>query len=460
MEHTNQKPIQAVRLRRINIALIAVAAVLVLAVVLLAIDTQHNYKSADEATNRYIAAQRSASNLREGSDYLTERVRSFVVGGKAQAITDYFEEIDSLRRENAITQIEQIVHDNEAIEHLHEALRLSNDLAEIELYAMRLSIEAHGESVTDYPPALQAVQLLESDLALSKEEQDRRSDMLLFDDTYQLYKREINENVAACETLLIAEVDSVLQSSILRLRRDLLLQTVTAGLLILSMLAVALCTYYLMIRPIESVVSSIPQGREVAEQGSYELRYLVRAYNSVFTQTKANQDRLTYEATHDHLTGLYNRAVFEEQRNAYGKRSHTMLIFDVDSFKQFNDTYGHEMGDSVLKKVSAALTASFRAEDYVCRIGGDEFAAILLHTNSSMRAMIENKLERIRARLADTSDGLPVITLSIGVAFCDAKHETDDLYKNADAALYDVKERGRNGYAFYDDVKTQEDPVC
>ena len=128
-----------------------------------------------------------------------------------------------------------------------------------------------------------------------------------------------------------------------------------------------------------------------------------------------------------------------------------MFIFDVDHFKEFNDRYGHDMSDRVLQKVAATLTGNFRTEDYVCRFGGDEFTVLMVHATSAMRELVENKIERIRETLRDTADGLPVITLSIGVAFSDRPDPTDDILKDADTALYVTKERGRDGYTFYGD---------
>ena len=127
-----------------------------------------------------------------------------------------------------------------------------------------------------------------------------------------------------------------------------------------------------------------------------------------------------------------------------------MLIADVDLFKNINDEKGHEVGDKVLVKVAEALKRSFRTTDYACRIGGDEFAVVLMGLRGEMRAVLERKLKKIGAELADTSDGLPKVTLSIGVAFGSQLPENTNLYHAADTALYEAKHRGRNRYVFYD----------
>ena len=92
---------------------------------------------------------------------------------------------------------------------------------------------------------------------------------------------------------------------------------------------------------------------------------------------------------------------------------------------------------------------NFRAEDYVCRIGGDEFAVIMLFADSSMKPQIEEKISIINHELRNPPGTLPQVSLSVGVAAGDRKNPTPDMFKDADAALYAVKRAGRNGCAFY-----------
>ena len=96
-----------------------------------------------------------------------------------------------------------------------------------------------------------------------------------------------------------------------------------------------------------------------------------------------------------------------------------------------------------------AMMQNFRSEDYPCRIGGDEFVVVMVHTDSSLKNVVERKIERIRAYMADTSDGLPKNTISVGIAFPDRENPSEDIFADADAALYRAKDAGRNGYRFY-----------
>lgn len=92
---------------------------------------------------------------------------------------------------------------------------------------------------------------------------------------------------------------------------------------------------------------------------------------------------------------------------------------------------------------------SFRSIDYVCRIGGDEFSVIMVDVTSSLKYTIEDKIKYVSEELAKAESEVPAVTLSIGVAFSDRENPGESIFKDADKALYHVKENGRNGCAFY-----------
>ena len=264
-------------------------------------------------------------------------------------------------------------------------------------------------------------------------------------------KLDIRENLALCEQALIGETEAIQRKSTGRLENALTVQTLLIAIVVMLVILIVLYNAHLIIRPVDALVKAIEEDRPAKESGAYELRFVSRAYNEARAQSQENQEALAYKATHDALTGLFNRGAFEKARQTTRGRAQAMFIFDVDDFKGFNDTYGHDMGDRVLQKVARILAGNFRSEDYVCRFGGDEFTVLMVHATSAMRELVENKIENIREALRDTEDGLPRITLSIGVAFSDRPDPTDDILKDADTALYITKERGRDGYTFYGD---------
>ncbi len=146
---------------------------------------------------------------------------------------------------------------------------------------------------------------------------------------------------------------------------------------------------------------------------------------------------------------MLNRGSFDHVLDTRLSNS-ALVIVDVDLFKQVNDTYGHAMGDAVLKKVGGALMRWFRSTDYVCRIGGDEFAVVLTQMTWTIRGVVEDKLNAIRDELGSMADGLPPVTISVGVAFSESVEDADALYRAADEAVYTAKHRGRNQVVFYE----------
>ncbi|MBQ7681267.1 MAG: GGDEF domain-containing protein, partial [Oscillibacter sp.] len=162
-----------------------------------------------------------------------------------------------------------------------------------------------------------------------------------------------------------------------------------------------------------------------------------------------------HEAEHDPLTSLYNRGTFDKMREEYKNLPIALMLIDVDFFKQINDSHGHETGDQVLQKIARLLDKNFRDTDFPCRIGGDEFAVIMTDAVPPMKDLVREKIHRITQALQDTSDGVPAVTLSVGVAFNDRENGTEDIYKDADRALYVVKTHGRNGVEFYGEYYAQ-----
>lgn len=126
-----------------------------------------------------------------------------------------------------------------------------------------------------------------------------------------------------------------------------------------------------------------------------------------------------------------------------------MILIDVDYFKSVNDTYGHETGDRVLQKLARVVSYHFRSEDRVSRIGGDEFVVLLAHSDRLQRDMICDRVKLINEDLSDVSDGLPPVSISVGVAYGNEASTPIELFSHADKALYVTKRQGRNGYTFY-----------
>jgi diguanylate cyclase (GGDEF)-like protein len=184
---------------------------------------------------------------------------------------------------------------------------------------------------------------------------------------------------------------------------------------------------------------------------------LINAHVQLSHQTKAlkeAQKALKEQASHDYLTNLYNRRYFQHisqdliniaKREAVGL---SIIMLDIDKFKIVNDTYGHRSGDLVLKHIASILTEHTRDSDIVARIGGEEFAILLLHTAKKGAAVIAEKLRESVENHPATIDNKTNIsvTISLGVALVEVEHDIniDLALNNADTALYEAKRSGRN----------------
>jgi diguanylate cyclase (GGDEF)-like protein/PAS domain S-box-containing protein len=165
------------------------------------------------------------------------------------------------------------------------------------------------------------------------------------------------------------------------------------------------------------------------------------------------REALRTQSVRDALTGLYNRRYLEEvldrevRRASRAAQSLGVLMIDLDHFKSFNDTYGHDAGDAVLREIGVSLTKGIRAEDFVCRFGGEEFVVILPTADlTASRA----RAERLRAKTKELTilhqgKSMGMITISVGVAaFPEHGTSPKELMAAADAALYEAKRGGRD----------------
>ncbi len=208
-----------------------------------------------------------------------------------------------------------------------------------------------------------------------------------------------------------------------------------------------------------------------------DFEFLVQEYNFVLRQLRRItrlSDRTTLDLNtrklglqdkvyYDAITGIYNRQFLEEKFVATFPEQHrragdclSVLMLDVDFFKQYNDTYGHTTGDEALKTLAEAIKQNVtRSGDFVARYGGEEFVVVLPHTGKEGAIMIaERILDAVRARKIPhlSSRIAPHVTVSIGVASGElsGRSSADDFIKRADDALYVSKREGRNRATYLD----------
>lgn len=178
------------------------------------------------------------------------------------------------------------------------------------------------------------------------------------------------------------------------------------------------------------------------------------------TESRKKEEKLRKQAFSDYLTGLVNRGgiieylnkmikEFDETETPFG-----VVLADIDLFKMINDTYGHAVGDDVLREVSTILRENLRSVDFVGRYGGEEFLIILKDADYSA---IKESLERIRNKIEkfvfEYEKERLNLTMTFGVHLFDGKESISNVIEKADQALYYGKETGRNKVVIYDEVK-------
>jgi len=166
--------------------------------------------------------------------------------------------------------------------------------------------------------------------------------------------------------------------------------------------------------------------------------------------TRLQQDKLNAEhnASYDKLTALLNRAKFEEHLKMKMKSAIRykgdlcIAVLDIDLFKNINDTYGHLIGDKILKLLAKVCSANIRETDIFARWGGEEFVLLMNETNLEKASIVCEKLRKITEEMEHKN--LPKITISIGLTKLKENDTKNSFFKNADDALYKAKQEGRN----------------
>lgn len=446
MQGLNETKNKGISLKTTSVLMVIISEIIAVALLITGTRTFRSFGDMEKSTEDYIALTEAASDLMNASDYLTEAVQRFTVMGGRKYMRNYFTEANVTRRRDRSLDILKIkMPGSQAMEKLEQSMVESVSLMDREYYAMRLMLEALGDP--DIPEEVRNVVLSEADSVLSAEEKTVLAQQMVHDSAYYAQKDRIRDNMTECLTALNNSMRKTQQE--MEGRAYFYLKWMLA-LVLLQTLAIFVMwrvTTRLGMNPLLKAVGRIRKNQEIPVAGAAEFRYLAETYNSVFNAHKKS----IHKASHDELTGAYNRAGYELIRSGLDMKTTAMLLFDADNFKNVNDHSGHETGDKVLRKIAAVLKNNFRSGDYICRIGGDEFVVFMVNISPESLKLIEGKVAKINQDLGDESDGLPPITLSAGVSFNPEGNEPDEMFRQADTALYHVKENGRNGCCFYTD---------
>lgn len=418
------------------------------------INVMNRHRRLADITSDYIQTQNHVMNMSLGSNYLTEQVRLYAITKESAHMEAYFTEVDETkRRENALQAIEEHLQgrDEAAFQMAVDALKLSNELMDLEIHAMTLAALSVKEDISQYDRRVQEYPLTQEELEYTQEQMADAARTLVFGQEYRDRKRQIEEKLAGVTEGITSICDQEKAESEKAMKNALLHQSFYTILVVALVIASYIMIAVLILRPIRLYVNGIKNNHFLDITGAYEFKYFAATYNNVYEMSLAQQNVLRQKAERDALTGLLNRQAFEQLKDQLSQAAKplALLLIDVDVFKSINDTYGHEVGDQALINTANLLSRSFRTADYVMRIGGDEFAVIMEEMHEDRKGIIRDKISAINQSLQNPQTDLPKYSVSVGVAFSEEGYH-DELFRQADQALYHTKENGRCGCTFYE----------
>ena len=446
---TEDESIRGIKISFVNLFFTVLTGIVFCFILLISNNVKNRFNDVNDSMSKFIICQQSSEKIKESANYLTEQARLFVVTGSREHLDSYLKEyLETRSQQKAFRELEKVCSKSDlALQRLRIALEQGNGLIEMELYAMRLVCEAMQEK--DLPTTISKIAIGDLDKSSSPQEMKETAINNLFGDGYMIYKLRLNSNcqltVAAIEQQIKKDLNmnaDQLGSNIRRLR-------VLFFVLLIVNVFIFIGFGFLVILPLGKFRTSIENDEKLDVIGSLEFKSLAESYNEIYEIKAQNEKSLLKKAEYDGLTGILNRRAFDQicETSAQKEQKIALLLIDMDNFKNVNDTYGHLGGDNALKSLAAALSETFRDTDYVARVGGDEFAAILPNCDASAANAIKKKIERINKRLSQLAEHF--VSVSVGVAFSDNGF-SKELYDKADKALYMVKERGKRGCEVYE----------
>ena len=454
-EQKEKRSLTGINIQFLNIFFIVITAIVFCFILIISNTVNARFHAVENAIDKFIVCEQSSELIKESSNYLTDQARLFIVTKKADYAKAYLEEINTTKRQQkALSDLERVCSEKDlALQRLKIAMEQGQSLINMELYAIRLAYKVLDN--TDIPKQIEAIPIRNIDSNVSREKLQETAINNLFGEGYLIYKTRINENcrltIAAIEQQIKDELNinaEELGSNIRRLRYLFLILLIINVILFIAFA-------YLIILPLEKFKTSIENDERLNVIGSLECKHLAESYNEIYELKAQNEKSLLKKAEYDALTGILNRRAFDQicHTSSEKKQPIALLLIDMDNFKYINDNYGHAGGDTALKELARILTETFRTDDYVARIGGDEFAAILPNCAKSAANIIKQKILSVNEKLVNIKDNIKPVSVSVGVAFNESGF-SEDLFKNADRALYIVKEKGKRGCEIFDESTT------
>ncbi|MEG2003664.1 MAG: GGDEF domain-containing protein [Clostridia bacterium] len=421
--------------------------------------------------NKQLFVIKQLDNFTQGSEYLTEQVKRYVVTREKKYLDNYFYEINDKKQvEKAYLLLKNEKFTEEQFLLLDGCRDIFNALMKIEIHSIKLVTTAEEIPSEILPEQINRWVLDASELKMPNDEKIKSAIKYIFGIDYENGLSKMREFSVKFSEATNMRFESEFAETSAKTKTLLKTQNGLIFLIALMFLAVFLILYKLIINPIEKYIVQLNLDEPLSNAKAKELDRLAVAFNFVNSELKDASKKLVLQnkllqklSETDYLTGLKNRLVLDKYLkdliNSQNVTKLSLLMADIDDFKTVNDNYGHNVGDLVLKKVAECLIAAENLYGgFAARYGGEEFVLILpeLTETEADKAALDI-LSKIRNMSVTYSDNEKIgFTISIGGEFFSKTKNNisaDNLMKHADIALYIAKENGKNRYVKFSDKK-------
>lgn len=332
-------------------------------------------------------------------------------------------------------------------------LRKGNTLGKIEEYARQHNLQVFVYALDEKQILLQQASLPAAKMIADVEKESENPFVKIIYDNNDYYARQFDFNlwnwriVVAKDGKSYADFASTITQSYWAI----------GGILLIVSIVLVLYFRRAVHKPIRSIIASIQANEMPDYKGIYEFEFLSNIIREAKQKEQEKQIEMSYQASHDELTGLINRREFERRLQSslddmhLQDGCHTILYLDLDQFKIINDTCGHHAGDALLQQLAGLLKGKLRQNDVLARLGGDEFGVLLRNCSSSPALRVADALRQTVAEFRFVwKDNLFSIGVSIGLlTFNDDELSLNDILSIVDGACYLAKDKGRNRIHVY-----------
>lgn len=443
---------KGIRIQALNIILLGMTIVMAGWFTYSNWELQKQYEMLENAQKQYIESENAAQMLQQSVDSMRENVQFFAQTGEKSYMSLYFKEVMSGRREQAMEALDDAQRECALLAQAKiESDRIMqmdyHIICLVDMSIMPSSSVAMNEDYQDY-------ELPEEEQKLSNTKKWALGQKLIVSAEYMNLQRNVSGHIKTFSNKVLQRRQNDIQNYEESVAKHISYQYILIVIFVICMGMIALEYYMQVVNVLKKYVRRIVGDELLQGKGVRELRYLADAYNENTEKKLEQEKKLKIRADYDALTGVTNRGAFERIVEAKlaadgDENKGAFLLVDVDRFKSVNDGYGHDTGDAVLKKIAHMLRDKFRGDDITGRLGGDEFALWLDGLPQENVSYVTERIDEINQELMAPTDGLPPVSISVGISFPDEGENFQNIYKKSDDALYRVKKGGRCSAAVY-----------